>query len=109
MSHGCGAQVLDQDLLVLQSCSFGDNSSLSLVCTVREKSNPWLGFHYRLAALSLVSLDFRQTDLLSVITWLLPGSSQRGSVGRVSDMPLDSRRETTPPIDLFQGEACSVL
>lgn len=58
---------------------FGDNSSLP-VCTVREKSNSLVGFHYRLAALSLVSLDFRQTDLLSVITWLLPWLFSRGEV-----------------------------
>ena len=81
MSHGRGAQVLDRALAGSSKAAlFGDNSSLFLCVRCMKSLIPWFGFHYRIGALPLVSLDFRQTDLLSVITWPLPGSSQTGEV-----------------------------
>lgn len=81
MSHGCGAHVLDQALAgSSKAAHFGDNSSLSLCVQCVKILIPWFGFHSRIGALPLVSLDFRQTDLLSVIIWPLPGSSQRAEV-----------------------------
>lgn len=81
MSHGRGAQVLDRALPgSFKTALFGDNSSLSLCAQCVKSLIPWFGFHYGIGALPLVSLDFRQTDLLSVITWPRPGSSQTGEM-----------------------------
>lgn len=81
MSHGRGAQVLDRALPgSFKTALFSDNSSLSLCVQCMKSLIPWFGFHYGIGALPLVSLDFRQTDLLSVITWPLPGSSQTGEM-----------------------------